>query len=346
MKNPCLIRILTIVTGGLLALDFPPQIRADADDKPAAKADPQAAGDKPAGDAPAEAPVKRNANGEMVVTVDAATQKRIQLEFARPAMAEWQPTVTGYGRVVDPAPLTAAMADLATAQLNGEASARELARLKTLAAENNASARALETAQLAVEHDRLALAAARAKLVSDWGPAFGGRADLPELAQQLAERKQSLVRLVLSAGDHLAEPPAATSLTVFPDDTHLIPAELAESGLGVDPQTEGQIFLFLVNDRALPLGAAVTGRLNRAGPAVSGVVVPAAAVLRHEGRGWVYLQTAEDEFTRHEIPLDRLRETGWFVAGDLAATNVVVTAGAQTVLSAEMGGGFSTGMRD
>ena len=325
---------LGMAAGCLLALPVPQLARADADDKPAPKP-------------VSESPVKRNANGEMVVTIDDATQKLIKLEFAHPVMAEWQPVVTGYGRVVDPAPLIAAATDLATAQATADGSEKEYARLKTLAAQNNASMRALETAQLAAQNDHLALAAARAKFAGDWGSALAGRADLSALIQQLGERKQSLVRLTLPAGENLAEPPAATALTVFPDDAHLIPAELLDGGLGVDPQTEGQIFLFLVKDHALPLGASVTGHLNKTGQPLSGLGLPASAVLRHEGLGWVYVQTAPEAFTRREVPLDRQTETGWFVTGGFSATNVVVSVGAQTVLSTELSSGaFNTGERD
>lgn len=345
-----------LTLAALLAVQTPPAARAHADDKPAPAAAAktnapagESAGDKAAekgGDKPAESPVKRNAEGEMVITVDPATQHRVKLEFGSPAAATWQPTVKGFGRVVDPASLTAALADWSTLQLASDGSARELTRLKTLAGQNNASARALEAAEFAAARDQLALAAGRAKFIGDWGPTLAGRADLPTLVQQLAERKQSLVRITLPAGDTVTESGAATTLTVFPDDTQLINARLVATTLGVDSQTEGQMLLLLVEDQALPWGASVTAHINTSGRPLSGVVVPSAAVLRHEGRGWVYLRTGDDEFTRHQIPLDRLTPAGWFVTGDLSSTNVVVTTGAQTVLSAEIGGGFSTGMRD
>jgi hypothetical protein len=345
-----------LTLAALLAVQTPPAARADADDKPApaAAANTNApagepAGDKAAekgGDKPAESQVKRNAEGEMVITVDSATQQRVKLEFGNPSAATWQPTVKGFGRVVDPASLTAALADWSTLQLAADGSARELNRLKTLAGQNNASARALEAAEFAAARDQLALAAGRAKFTGDWGPTLAGRADLPTLVQQLAKRKQSLVRITLPAGDTVTESGAATTLTVFPDEAHLINARLVETTLGVDPQTEGQMLLLLVEGQALPWGASVTVHINTSGSPLSGVVVPSAAVLRHEGRGWVYVRTGDDEFTRHQIPLDRLTLTGWFVTGDLSSTNVVVTTGAQTVLSAELGGGFSTGMRD
>ncbi len=331
-------RLLGLAAATLMALPLPQPARADADDKPAAKG-----GDT----APGDPPVKRNADGETVVTITTETQQRIKLEFAHPAGAQWQPVARGYGRVIDPTPLLTAVTDLATARINAEASTRELARLQTLAAQNNASTRALEAAQLAAEHDHLASTTARAKFAGDWGPTLAGRTDLAELVQTLADRKESLVRLTLPAGENLTEPPVSAALTVFPDESHLLPAELLESGLGVDPQNEGQIFLLLVKDRALPLGASVTGRLNRTGQPLDGLEIPAAAVLRHEGQGWVYVQTTAEAFTRRCIPLDRLTANGWFITNGLTATNVLVTTGAQTVLSTELsGGGFNTGTRD
>ena len=81
--------------------------------------------------------------------------------------------------------------------------------------------------------------------------------------------------------------------------------------------------------------------------AVSGVTVPASAVLRHEGAGWVYVQTETNQFVRTEVALDRSLNGGWFVSESLSATNRIVVVGAQSVLSAELsGGGFSTGQRD
>jgi hypothetical protein len=333
MKKNILSALLRFGTGGLLILGMMNRAVADADDKPAA--------------APAVSAVKRNGNGEMVVTVDAATQKRIKLEVTNLTAAAWQPEVTGHGRVLAPTTLAAAIVDLTAARLSAGASGKELERLKALAADNNASAHTLETAELAANHDRLSWEALHTKFTGDWGPSLAGRKDLDDLVRALSERKESLVRLVLPAGESVAGPVASAQVAVFPDTDQLIAADVIESRLGVDPDTQGRVFLLLVKDRALPWNAAVTGQLSLGGESLSGVEVPAAAVLRHEGRGWVYLQTADDEFTRHEVPLDRLTGTGWFVTGGLATTNVVVTAGAATILSAELsGGGFNTGERD
>ena len=93
-------------------------------------------------------------------------------------------------------------------------------------------------------------------------------------------------------------------------------------------------------------GESVTAFIKSSDAPIRGVTIPARAILRHEGKGWVYLQTGTNVFTRHEIPLERATDGGFFSA-ELSATNRVVVTGAQTVLSAELsGGGFNAGQRD
>ena len=57
--------------------------------------------------------------------------------------------------MLDPAPLAALVTGLATAGAAYTASSTELARLKTLEGQGNASVRALQTAEAAAQRDRL-----------------------------------------------------------------------------------------------------------------------------------------------------------------------------------------------
>jgi hypothetical protein len=128
------------------------------------------------------------------------------------------------------------------------------------------------------------------------------------------------------------------------DETNPVTADFADD-CGVDPVSQSQILLFSIRQK-LPPSLSVSGELKTSGNAVNGVVVPAAAVLRHEGKGWVYAQVETNRFVRVEVPLDALTDGGWFVPEGLSVTNRIVTTGAQTILSAELGGGFGTGGRD
>jgi len=278
------------------------------------------------------------------VTLDVETQERIGLKMELPTPIQWQPEVKGYGLVIDAATLTVAVADLESARAAAEVSRKEYDRQKTLAAQNNASARALETAKAASTHDGLTFESVLAKFKLDWGSALaeGGGKSLSEVVSGMS----ALVRVDLPGGETLPAPPASARIIALTDETKSVSGTFAGATDGVNPQTQSQSFFFLVKNQPLTPGAAVTGYLKISGDAISGVVVPASAILRHEGRGWAYVQTATNQFVRVEIPRDRLVENGWFVSEHLSATNRVVVTGAQTILSAELGGGFTSGMRD
>src|ERR1035437_5327951 len=49
--------------------------------------------------------IRRGPNGEMLITLDEATRKRIGLQLETLAPARLNPEMKGFGRVVDPAPL-------------------------------------------------------------------------------------------------------------------------------------------------------------------------------------------------------------------------------------------------
>ncbi|MFM2294060.1 MAG: hypothetical protein RLZZ350_473 [Verrucomicrobiota bacterium] len=288
--------------------------------------------------------VKRGADGEPIVTLDAETQKRIALKTESLAATDWTPEVKGFGRVVDTATLAAALADLETARGAEEVSGKELARLQTLAKQGNASDRVLQTAEAAAKHDGLALDAARAKFAMSWGKKLAD--DSGDTLKLLAAGEAVLVQIALPGGDSLKSAPASARIASLNDAAKFVSADFFDAGAGVDPMTQQQSFLFLAKQSSLTPGAAVTGFLKTGGAAVSGVTIPADAILRHDGKAWIYLQTGDDEFSRREITLDRATDGGWFTS-ELSATNKVVTSGAQMVLSTELSaGGFTTGARD
>ena len=115
--------------------------------------------------------VQHGTNGETFLKLDKDTQTRMGLKTAPLAAATLKPEVKGYGRVLDPAPLAALLVEKANAQAALEASTKEFERLKTLAQTQNASARALETAEAAMKRDMVALDSVQPRIVMGWGKA-------------------------------------------------------------------------------------------------------------------------------------------------------------------------------
>lgn len=299
--------------------------------------------------APTESRVKQNAQGEAVVTLDAETQKRVAVQVAALAGVSLNREIKVYGRVLDPAPLAALAAELASAQAAAKATQQEFERLKTLQQQDNASLRALQTAEAASRRDQLQVQSARDRLRMSWGNAILERRDSTKLVLALTRMEQVFVRLDLPAGEALDAAPAGARLVSLSAGDRPVPAEFFGPAPVVDPQTQGQGFLFLTKTNApgLAPGAAVTGFLQLPGAPMTGVVVPRSAVLRYNGKAWVFVRTGDNGFTRREIALEHPTDDGWFLSAGLTANDSVVVNGAQTLLGVELNtGNFVTGQRD
>jgi len=284
--------------------------------------------------------VRHGTNGETIVTFDAATQKLMGLEIALLKPAQLAPELKGYGRVLDVAPLTALVSDLMAARAASAASQAELARLKALAAQNNASERSLQAAEAAAARDQSQAESARLRLLSAWGRAIAERTDLPVLVQSLSSLTSALVQLDLPAGQPVSSMPIGARLLTLADESKSVAAELLGPAPSVDPQLQGKGFLFLLKTNSMQLapGAAVAGFLEFSGEGQSGAELPRNAIVRLNGATWVYLQNGEEAFERREVKLEAPLSEGWFIREGLKPGDKVVITGAQELLSEEKKG--------
>jgi hypothetical protein len=104
--------------------------------------------------------VSRDTNGNAVIAMSDETQGDLGILVKSLAAFQMSPEQKGYGRVLDPAPLAALVTELASAQAASAASSTELARLKTLEGQGNASVRALQSAEATALRDQLAVRSA------------------------------------------------------------------------------------------------------------------------------------------------------------------------------------------
>lgn len=294
----------------------------------------EAEGDKPV---VAESRVEHGTNGEAVVNLDLSTQRLIGLQTAALAAATQALAVKAYGRVLEPAPLLTLVSDTASARAALAASTNEYQRLKTLFAQGqDASAKALESAQAAMQHDQIALQASEAQLMTSWGKSVVEHPDLPAFLRSLARLECVLVRLDLPAGESPGAAPLGAQLEL-PGTNAPLEARFLGRATTTDAQVQGDGFLFVATNTTgrLAPGLALTGFLELAGEPLHGVVVPNAAIVRAADRAWVYVQTSDTTFERRELALDRPVAGGWFVARGLAPNERLVATGAQALLSEE-----------
>lgn len=290
--------------------------------------------EKPAAE---EQKVTRNEKGQVVVKMSDEVQGNVGLLVSKPEAAQLSPEIRGYGRVMDSAPLAALMTEIAAARAAAAASSNELARLKLLSGQGNASQRALQTAEAAALHDQITAQSATERLKQAWGAVDNNQKDLVTLVSDLSSQKAALVRVELSAGDRLDAAPKGARLFTLSGTP--VAARFLGDAPNVDPQTlsRGYILLVQPNSARLLPGEAVTAFLEVPGDPASGVTVPRDAVVRVEGAGWVYvLDAGGDAFIRKQINLDHPTEAGWFVTGTIGTNDHVVVHGAQTLLSEEL----------
>jgi hypothetical protein len=173
--------------------------------------------------------------------------------------------------------------------------------------------------------------------MSGWGAALAERPDLAVLVRSLAALESALLRLDLPAGEVLDAPPSGARIVAASSGNTSVWAQLLGPAPNADPQMQGQGFLFLMKTSSLRLvpGMAVGGYLQLQREPLDGFTIPDSAVVRHSGRGWVYVQTGADTFERREIALDHRTADGWFVSAGVAANERVVVQGAQALLSEE-----------
>lgn len=283
---------------------------------------------------PAEAPHHEG------VTLDAATRARIGL-MTQPVVATNVPVETvAYGMVLDPSPLALLDTELSGAAAGLAIARNQEERERALFEQNQIVARpALEAAQLQVQAAETRHETALRRLATEWGEPFVqlDSTNRHAFITKLLRREAILIRAELPAGEILAANPPMARVTVVGAGHDRTAAWFCEAPT-VDARTQGRAFLFQAAgpDTALRPGAAVTAFLAQSTPATAGTLVPTDAVLRHLGHAWVYVAEADGHYVRSAITLDRLTDAGWFTTTALPAGAVVVTAGAQILLSEEL----------
>ena len=282
--------------------------------------------------------VRRGTNGENFLQLDERAQQHAALKTTALTATELKPEIKAFGRVLDPSPLAASLAEMAATQAALEASGKEADRLKILFSQGqNASARALETAEAAVKRDRIAVEATQLRLLSAWGKSIADRPNLDVFIRSLAAQENSLVRVDVPASDKMEGTPSAARLTLLSAPDAPMDAEFLGAALSADPQTLGRGFIFLVKGRALAANAVVNAWLTLPGEPEKGVIIPRDAIIRHEGEAFVYVQTGGETFERKEVELHHPLAVGWFTEEFKPGVKIVIS-GAQQLLSEELKG--------
>ena len=296
---------------------------------------------EPAAEAPAaEAEPEHE---DFVVTLEKEKWKALGVEMAEPEKSELAPRRVAFGRVLDPSPLVALDGDLAATEAAITASRAEFERTqKLLAAGENTSRKIFETAEAQFRADEIKADSLRRQAALQWGTALpADAAKRRAFVEALVHGDAALVRADLLPGDAVADAPRAARLLVMGREQQPIETAHISPSADADARTQAQGFILLVEKPpfALRPGMALTAWLELPTPPRAGFLLPRSAVLRHDGRAWVFVQEETEKFVRKPITLDSPLEKGWFIGaeeGGLKADDLVVVTGPQVLLSEEM----------
>jgi hypothetical protein len=298
---------------------------------------------RPAGSTPIAADPPAAEVTESALQLHPDQQAKAGFVVAAPKVVELQPETKAYGRVLDPMPLAAALAEIESAESTLAASTKALARAQTLQADgDNVSRQTVETARAAESRDRIQAVSARARLLAGWGPAVAARTDLPALVEALVMQKSALARLDLLADETSSLPPSLVRVSPLAGGSTPQTAELLGPAPSADPQVQGAAYFALLREQPLPAGTTLVAYLAHAGPAQKTVTVPRSAVIYHEGSSWIYVLGEKDTFHRRRIQLGLALADGFAVTEGLSEKERVLVVGAQQLLSNELqaaGGG-------
>jgi hypothetical protein len=268
--------------------------------------------------------------------VDQATQRRLGVTVAPAQIGRMTPSVRGFAKVLDAGPLAALEADIEQAAAAAQASAAELKRAQALnAADQAVSVRAVEVARAQARADESKLALLRRRLGLEWGPGIAGLsgARRSALLGQIAAGRAALVRIDTPSGRGLAGLRTASIELVHGGVIRAVvlgPARVAD----VQLQSPGLIAL-AAGPGAGALSVGLTSPVQLAtGAAASGVLVPRSALLRAEGRTWVYVRKGPESFERRAV-VGEPDAQGVFTSQGVSPGEPVVIAGAAALFAAE-----------
>ncbi len=298
------------------------------------------------------APAEEDKPEDFVVKLEREKWEALDIEKAEPEKAELSPQRIAFGHVLDPTAIITLDGDLASADAALTMSRAEHERAVGLfKIGENVARKVLETAEAQFRADEIKANGLRRTALLDWGADFAAldEAKRREFVERLVRGEAALIRVDVLPGDAIAEQPASARILVLGRENQPVETSNITPAADADPKTQSQGFVLRVDKPPFPLrpGMALTAWLQLSEKPRPGFAIPRSAVLRHDGRAWVYVQEEEEKFARKPVTLDTPLDgdKGWFVdekTGGIKADDLLVTVGGQSLLSEELkaqGGG-------
>ena len=279
------------------------------------------------------------------LALSAAQQEAVGLTLSHPVKGTGPRYIDAYGTVLDPVELVTDLGHLASSRASARNAADDARRVAGLYHnEANASLKAVQTATAIQIESQGQAEAAATTFALQWGPV----AALPEseraaLIASLVSGTALLVRADVPGQHVLGAMPARALLTV---DGLRVAARLLGPLPRTTPDLQSAGWLLEVDHAPPGLGPGAHLRVTLEGAAVSGLLIPTAALLYGDTGAYVYRQAAAKapdgklQYAPATVKLLAPEGDGWLVDG-LAAADTIVVHGAGVLWSLQGLGSFS-----
>jgi hypothetical protein len=270
------------------------------------------------------------------VSLDAALQQHIGVAVAPLAPASHAAEVDAFAKVLDPAPLTQTVSDLATAEAASAASGAEAARARALhASGDGVSAKDAEAAISQARQDALKVELLRRQIGLQWGPGVARMtpARRDRLALALARGSAALVHV----DTHNNEGQAGARFVRIDIGDSSVRGTVIGPARAAEPRLQSSGLIVEVDGPSavlLSVGLTQSAHIESSSPR-TGVILPRAAVIRFRASQWAYVQTGPTTFERRLVQDPVPEQDGFFVASGFARGERVVVKGAAALFAAE-----------
>ncbi|MDI7776527.1 hypothetical protein [Asticcacaulis sp. EMRT-3] len=270
------------------------------------------------------------AQAQTTQILNAATQARLQIVTAPLDVAHSAGGISGYATVIDPAPLLGYISDLSAASAAATASSAEATRTKRLSGNDTVSVKVAEAAAAQAAADQARVILLRQQIALQVGPAVARLAST-NFARDLASGQAALVRVDTPSGRGQA---GARSVRLH-TSTGDVDAEILGPARTADGKLQSPGLIVVVRGMAarwLTTGLSMTAELYDG--SINGLLIPNAALLRHDGQIFAYVKTAPTRFDRRLVQPIHVSDDGLIVNSGFHVGEHVVTQGASALYTA------------
>lgn len=292
-------------------------------------------------------------HAQFSLRMDTATQAITGIKTQELQYAQLNPEIETFAIRVNIAPLIntrkeyfIALAQQETASIKLKQAQRNVQRLQNLQRDRAVSARKLHQQQTQLKIDQVLFNSSQQQVdniklytQAKWGEVLSHKflsADYP-LENLISTLTRPLYRVILPI--HTETPSKTIFLQPFGIREQAHSATFVAEAPPLDnnyQQQPGTPFLYISDEASGSHHQRVTAWLPSNKDSLTGIIIPASAIVWHLGLTFVYLQVDDELFKRIKITQKKLINNGaYFIRNQLQQGDILVSTGAQMLLSEE-----------